>query len=238
LIIYRTNGQYDLAAGFLVRSLEEYQQIYDNFLREFRKYVAHKAVSLFLSYQHFSRNYLVDKKRQDYSVMTIGNNDLFSYDEKDLLLLNVIKENARITLLDLARELKMTPAGVKYKLRNLEKKKVILGYKLLLDFSKLGYQYFKVDLELGDLSIVSSLSQYILQHPNVIYRDITLGGSDFEFDCEFKSDLEFYQFMDELKRSFPQKIRNYSFYQAFKIYKYSYFPEEFLNSKTKKPQKA
>ncbi len=234
LIIYQTNGPHDLAAGFLVSSLEEYHQIYDKFLREFRRYVAHNTVSLFLSYQHFSRNYLIDKKRQDHNVITIGNNELFSYDEKDLLLLNIIKENARITLLDLARELKMTPAGVKYKLRNLEKQKVILGYKVLLDFSKLGYQYFKVDLELEDVTIIPSLAQYILQHPNVVYRDITLGGSDFEFDCEFKNDLDFYQFIDELKRLFPQKIRRYTFYQALKIYKYSYFPEDFLNPKAKK----
>ena len=101
----------------------------------------------------------------------------------------------------------------------------------------MGYQYFKIDLELEDLSIIPALAQYILQHPNIIYREITLGGSDFEFDGEFKNDLEFYQFMDELKKLFPQQIRHYSFYQALKIYKYSYFPEEFLNSKTKKPQK-
>jgi len=238
LIVYQTNGLHDLAAGFLVRSLVEYQQIYDTFLREFRTHVADKAISLFLTYHHFCRNYLVDKKHQDHTVITTGNREPFLYDEKDLLLLNVIKENARITLLDLAQELNMTPAGVKYKLRNLEKQKVILGYKVLLDFSKLGYQYFKVDLELEDVAIIPSLAHYILQHPHVIYRDVTLGGSDFEFDCEFKNDLEFYQFMDKLKRLFPQKIRHYTFYQALKIYKYSYFPEEFLNPKGKKqPQK-
>ncbi len=233
-IVYRSSGKHDLVIGFLVKSLVEYRQIHDLFLQKFRTHVAHQAMSIFLSYHHFCRNYLVDKKHQDHTVIITGNQEPFLYDEKDLLLLNIIKENARITLLDLARELKMTPAGVKYKLRNLEKQKVILGYKVLLDFSKLGYQYFKVDLELEDVTIIPSLDQYILQHPNAVYRDITLGGSDFEFDCEFKNDLEFYQFMDELKRLFPQKIRHYSFYQALKIYKYSYFPEEFLNTKAKK----
>ena len=236
-IVFRSSGRHDLVAGFLVKSLAEYQRIYDRFLQQFRAYVAHRFISLFLSYHHFCRNYLVDKKQQDHSVIITGNQEPFLYDEKDLQLLNIIKENARITLLDLARELKMTPAGVKYKLRGLERQKVILGYKILLDFSQLGYQYFKVDLELEDLSIIPALAQYILQHPNIIYREITLGGSDFEFDCEFKSDLEFYQFMDELKKLFPQQIRHYSFYQALKIYKYSYFPEEFLNQKIKKPQK-
>ena len=226
----------------LFKIFTEYQQIYELFLHQFRRYVAHNKIAIFLAYHHFCRNYLVDQKRQDHTMIVTGDIAPYSDDEKDLQLLNLIKENARISLLDLAQELKMTPAGVKYKLRNLEKQKIIVGYKLLIDFSKIGYQYFKVDLELEDLKIIPSLAQYILQHPNVIYRDITLGGSDFEFDCEFRNDGEFYQFMDALKIAFPQKIRQYSFYQALKIFKYSYFPEEFLSTmsnpqKTKSPQK-
>ena len=122
----------------------------------------------------------------------------------------------------------MTATGVKYKLKNLEKQQVIVAYKLLLDFSKLGYQYYKVDLELEDLSILPSLNQFIIQHPNVVYRDITVGGSDFEFDCELKSQNDFYALMDEIKALFPQKIRHYFYYKALKIYKYAYFPEDLV----------
>jgi DNA-binding Lrp family transcriptional regulator len=119
----------------------------------------------------------------------------------------------------------MTPTGVKYKLKNLEKNKVIVAYKLLLDTSKLGYEYYKVDLELEDITIIPQLTYFITHHPNVIYQDLAVSSSDFEFDCEFQSQKYFYQFMEELKSLAPQKIRNYSYYKAIKIYKYSYFPE-------------
>ena len=42
----------------------------------------------------------------------------------------------------------------------------------------LGYEYYKVDLELEDLSILPALNQFIVQHSHVIYRDIAIGGSD------------------------------------------------------------
>ncbi len=116
---------------------------------------------------------------------------------------------------------------VEKKLRNLEKNKVIVAYKLLLNTSLLGYEYYKVDLELEDLNIIPSLNQFIIQHPNIIYRDIAVGGSDFEFDGEFRSPAEFYQFIDELRALFPGKIRRYFYYKALKVYKYSYFPENF-----------
>jgi hypothetical protein len=42
-----------------------------------------------------------------------------------------------------------------------------------------------------------------------------------------KSPAEFYQFIDNLRALFPEKIRGYFYYKALKVYKYSYFPENF-----------
>lgn len=225
LTIYKIDGEYDVAVGFLVKDLHTYQQSWEAFLTKFHPYIAAKNVSVFLDYVHYHRNYLVEKKLQDYTPLSTGSFVPFEYDQKDIQLLNAIKENARITLLELAQKLKMTPTGVKYKLRNLEKNKVIVAYKLLLDTAKLGYEYYKVDLELEDISIIPALKEYITRHPNIIYRNIAVGGSDFEFDCELKSQDDFYRLMDEIKSLFPRKIRRYVYFKARKIYKYSYFPE-------------
>ncbi len=229
LTVYKTDGAYDFAVGFLVKDLISYQNIYLQFLEKFRPYISQKNVSFYLDYIHYQRNYLVEKKLQENSALSTGSFKPYSYDKKDLELLFLINENARITLLELAQKLKMTAAGVKYKLKNLEKEKVIVAYKLLLDSKKLGYQYYKVDLELEDQKIVPSLNQYIKDHPNVIYRNITVGGSDFEFDCEFSSDEEFYKFLTNLRSLFPGKIRSQFYYRALKIYKYSYFPKILLS---------
>lgn len=227
LTVYKTDGKYQLAVGFLVKDLYSYQRTYEEFLKKYRRFIAGKNVSTFLDYIHYHRNYLVEKKLHDFTSLSMGSFVPFQYDEKDILLLNTIKENARISLLELAQKLKMTPTGAKYKLRNLEKNKVIVAYKLLIDTGKLGYEYYKVDLELEDITIVPALREYITRHPNVVYRNIIVGGSDFEFDCELKSQHDFYQLMDELKSLFPQKIRRSFYYKALKIYKYSYFPEHF-----------
>ena len=119
----------------------------------------------------------------------------------------------------------MIPRAIKIE-DSLEKNKVIVAYKLLIDTGKLGYEYYKVDMELDDITIIPALQEYITRHPNIVYRNITVGGSEFEFDCEFKSQDDFYQLMNEMKSLFPQKIKRYFYYRALKIYKYSYFPEE------------
>jgi Lrp/AsnC family transcriptional regulator, leucine-responsive regulatory protein len=226
--IYGTDGKFDLALGFLVKDLNVYQKVYENFLKKYRHYIVENDFSILTEYHHYPRNYLVEKKKFNDSVLSTGSYQKYSADEKDLQLLKEISEYSRITLLELAKKLKMTATGVKYKLKNLEKSKVIVAYKLLLDIKKLGYEYYKVDLELEDINIISSLNQFIVQHPNVIYRDLAVGGSDFEFDCELKSQEDFYKLINEIKSLFPGKIRNYFYYKALKIYKYDYFPESLL----------
>lgn len=224
LTIYKTDGYYDIAVGFLVEDIHSYQSVYEKFLAKFGRYIARKNFSIFLDYIHFHRNYLVEKKLHDYTAISTGSFKPFKYDLGDIKLLNLIKENARASLLDLAKKLRITATGVKYKLKNLEKNKVIVAYKLLLDYAKLGYSYYKVDLQLEDTSIVTALNQFIINHPNVIYQNIAVGGSDFEFDCELKSQEDFYKLIEEIKTLFPKKIRNYFYYKARSIYKYSYFP--------------
>ncbi len=233
LTVYSVDGFYHMAVGFLVNELADYKAFYNEFLKHFRRYVVGDNVSFFVEYVHYPRNYLVESKMRRFTSLSVSGSKLFpsgikDLDAKDLELLSLIKEDARITLLELAAKLEMTATGAKYKLRRLEKNKVIVGYKVLLDIGKLGYDYYKVDLMLEDLSILLSLQEFILRHPNIIYQDITVGGSDFEFDGEFKSQEDFYSFMDELRSLFPGKIRSYHYYKARKIYKYSYFPESLV----------
>jgi len=230
LTVYKIDGHYDLAVGFLVKDLHIYQKCYEEFLDKYRTYVSKKSFSVFSDYIHFHRNYLAEKKDYDFNEFSTGSFIPFDYDSKDIELLNLIKEDSRRSLLELSKKLNMTAAGVKYKLRTLEKNKVIVAYKILLDLKKLGYEYYKVDLELEDISIIPSLKQYIKEHPNIIYQNVVVGGSDFEFDCELKSQHDFYKIIDEIRYLFPRKVRNYFYYKSTEIFKYTYFPD-FLEKK-------
>ncbi len=228
LTIYETDGRYSLAVGFLVKDFSRYQNIYEQFLLLFKHYVTQTNFTVFLDYVHYPRKYLAGNKKKNCTALSTGSFLPFPHDKQDLLLLHAINENARASLLELAGKLQMTPAGVKYKLKNLEKKKVIVAYKTLFDMKQLGYTYYKVDLTLNDIGIVPSLSQFILEHPNIIYRDLTVGGSDFEFDCECPSDEEFYALLDTLRSLYREKIRDVFYFRALKIYKYSYFPDNLV----------
>jgi Lrp/AsnC family leucine-responsive transcriptional regulator len=59
-------------------------------------------------------------------------------DEKDLKILNLLQENARISNAEIARQVEMAPSGVLERLRKLEERGIIKGYEVRLNTAVLG----------------------------------------------------------------------------------------------------
>jgi len=223
--VYKTEGDWDLTIGFLGKKLSEFDRFYKKIKEKYKIYIHSQNISLFRQYIQYYRNYLVDKKVRDYSSLITGEGELVKVDEIDLKLLNLISENARISLLDLSKQLKMTSMTTRYRLKGLEKERILIGYRVLLNLSKLDYEYYKIDLEIEDIKKIKLLQQFAKQHPSIIYEDRTVGGSDFEFDAELQGYDAFYSLIEELKKEFPGLIKTYRYYKAKKIFKYSFFPK-------------
>ena len=224
--VYKTEGDWDIAIGFLVKSLDEFNQVLISFQEIYKKYIHSRSTAIFTDYVEYYRNYLVEEKIRDYSSISIGKAAKIDIDQTDLEILKIISKNAKFSLIELSKISKLSSMAIIYRIKQLEKKKIILRYRALIDYSKLGYEYYKIDLDIEDIKKLKQLQNFAKQHPNITYEDRVVGGSDFEFDAELKGYEEFYKLIEEIKSKFPGVIRTYKYYKARKIYKYIYFPEE------------
>ncbi len=62
-----------------------------------------------------------------------------SLDDKDLMIINMLKENSRIPYTDIARRLGISDVAVLKRIRKLEQLGVIKKYTIVVDPKKLGY---------------------------------------------------------------------------------------------------
>ncbi len=62
-----------------------------------------------------------------------------SLDDKDLMIINMLKENSRIPYTDIARKLGISDVAVLKRIRKLEQLGVIKKYTIIVDPKKLGY---------------------------------------------------------------------------------------------------
>ena len=132
-------------------------------------------------------------------------------DETDYKILKTILKNARMKTIDIAREIKTTEMVVRYRLKNLIKKGIIIGFKPFLNVHKLGYTYFKLHLTLQNITPEKkkSIVSYVHQHPNTIHMTELVGGADLETEFQVKTNEEFYANVQDLRLKFWNIITNY-----------------------------
>lgn len=217
-------GEFNIGAVFLVKTQQELVDIWDKFNKKYHEYVYEPQICISYGLERyrlpFAKHYLKERGKTD-SVHVGGST---SIDEKDTELLRLISGNARIPLLELATKLDLTPAAVQYRLKQLIKKELILGFRPILDMEKLGYTLYKIDINLKSASEYNKLRAFAREHEDIFCLVETVGWADIEFEVYAKSIHRFYEILDEIRTRFSNDIRNYNFFMYSRIIKFRYTP--------------
>lgn len=224
-IFYRITGHYDFSFSIWVRNVWQYQKFWEEFTEKFGVYFLKYHLAVKTEYTEFTRGYLTEKDEHEkigFKVLHEGETE--ALDKLDFKILNMLSRNARTSLVELAAKTKTSVVTAGARLKDLLKKRVIVGFRVMLNYKKLGYDYYKVDLWFSDMKQKKEVMNNILAHPNVIYTEKTLVTSDFEFDLEVEDFNNFIEIMDSFEKTFPDQIKRYEYYTLIKNYKVNYLP--------------
>lgn len=93
----------------------------------------------------------------------------------------------------------------------MEEKGIILGYRIAVDFNKLGLEFFKAIIYFKSLSNEDerSLFEWMRQNPNSLYYIRSLAPWEVEFEFVVESYQQFNKIINELRKRFPHVISHY-----------------------------
>jgi len=208
--------------GLMVKGLNELNSFYKNLEKKFKEIISDKRFAIYLELYHFNRSYLYDLKEKNTIIL-----DKFEKEKIDGLdsrILKLLSKNARIPILEIATKLNLPATTIAYRIKKLEERKIILGYGLLFNFNKIDYNYYRVNLELKDISNIKKIINYCKLNKNIIYAMRTIGGSDLEIYFEFTQE-GFLRTMKEIRTEFPE-IRKWDYDILKKYHKFNYFFED------------
>lgn len=85
-------------------------------------------------------------------------------DNKDIKLLNIIQNNARISNVEIAKQLGIVPSAVLERIRKLEKNGVIQGYETRVDAGSVGrslvaYLFITTEESVGETGVATSIAR-------------------------------------------------------------------------------
>ncbi|MBU0592007.1 winged helix-turn-helix transcriptional regulator [Candidatus Micrarchaeota archaeon] len=222
-IFYRTTGNWDFTLSVWMRDIWGYEVFWNDLTERFGCYFLDYHLALKTKYTEFSRSYLYQKQDEEKKQFTIlQKTEKFDLDTTDFKILTALSKNARCSLVDTSKKCGISVVTCRSRIKSLIKKKIIIGFRAVLDYEMLGYRLFKVDIWIQNMKKKQEIMEYVLSHPNVTYVQTTIITSDIEFDIEVEGILEFTAVMDQIRKCFPNDIKRYEYYMLIENYKINY----------------
>lgn len=219
----RAEGSHQVHVGLYVKELADYKELWTIFKNRFGDYICNEYHSLFLELTYFNRDYFLNKEKSDYKKINLSKPEKIKIDDKDLKILEILSKNSREGIVDISSKIKLTPKAVILRIKKLEESGIIIGYKTKINLETIGYSHYKVDLEINESKKKEEIKAEVFALKNIIYSEITLGGSDFEFDLECANNEEFQKVLDILRGKIGKNIKTLTFYKTRKVHKINYF---------------
>ena len=112
-----------------------------------------------------------------------------------------------IPLIDLAEKLNCSSQTINYRIKNLIKSDVIQAFRVNIDYSKLGYRFFKVNIDLNDYNERGRIINYVRYNPHLIMIDKSIGYHDLELNFWVDNLTQFHDIMDDIAIKFPGSVK-------------------------------
>lgn len=220
------DGEYDLGMWVLVKSVKEMDELWISLLNKYLDYIDKRRLTIFTKVSYFPRAYILEKEKNAEEFVFITYPEEIRIDKTDLEILKLMAPNSRISILEISQKTKITPKTAASRIKQLEKNKIIVGYRVMFDLEKLGYQYFKVHINLHNKNQEkeNQLRAFIKSSPNIIYDNRVLGGDDIEIEIQAKNIQELRTLLDKIKKQFSEIIKNCKYMIFYKEHKFLFFP--------------
>lgn len=219
-------GRWDCNLTIFARDIHHFDEIHSEFIDLFGLYISEQEFNITIEVGVLQKNWNVQGQKRELRKLYFEKQQTLIVDDIDIKILNLIVDNSRLKTTEIAQKLDLTERIVKYRLTNLEKNKIILGYSFSLNYKLLKKEFFKsiVELNVCSTKLRAKIREYCKRRENIIYYVFCIGSWSLELEFAVENNNEYYEEMDKLKEAIPE-IRTYETIIFSKEYKFDWLPK-------------
>src|SRR3989344_7487923 len=203
----KVRSRWDLAVTVLARNNNQLGIILKEFQLKYSGYILEKDILLIEYTPIYSREHLVNTLKKE---LTITQSEkIIILDETDKKILKTISNNARMQIVGIVKNTKLTKDVVIYRLKKL--KELISSYRCYPNLGLIGVNLYKLILRTRNLSFEKEIAikGYCKEHKKITQFLKLVGSWDVEIEIEVEDENELYKIIDEIRKEFNDVIRDY-----------------------------
>lgn len=222
----RVHGRWDLAVFLGTREMAEVHECWDGLMGRYKNHIRAYNFSLYGPIHNFNRTFFLGKNADaEVKVRTCGIGPKEEVDALDWRIIQTFAPNVRQSNLELARKLHVAPKTVHKRIAELERRKIIRGYKIEPNLAKLGYAVYRIDIELCSTRRKKEMFEYCRAHPAIFQVQDSVGHADFEIEAVAKSQNELVALMDEMQTRFKDVVDDVTYFAYSTHHLLNYIPD-------------
>ena len=222
----KIEGFYDYSITIVAKNIIELDDFIMDIKSKFKNFIKDQSISILVYSRIFKFDKVILNKGESILKFEKYNEEQENYniDDKDRIILNEISQKANESIIDIAKNTKLSIDIIKYRMKNL--KQLVNSFRAIFDFNKLGYYQYTVLLKTYNMtkSSETKLFGWTSMHSKILYYNKRIGNFDFEITIVISNIEELNDFLKELKREFIENITSYEIVINTRLIKLDYYP--------------
>jgi|GEM_PF-818208 len=240
-LVARTIGRWNALVGVIAANNRELASIVTKVCKHATGKVADLVITTEVECTYSSLQLLGKWKPVVISTSTDADSEHSAIDELDLQILEALARDCRPSAAEIARILGSSPSTTLRRIDELERRRVILGYRVQIDYEQYGFYQYRLLLRLSDSrsSTLSDIGKFALESGVVESVSRYLGMADLDIRCYARTLTNLADFVAALRDRFHTIVTNVDIVPVFYWRRMNYFPVslEFGDAKGR-PHKA
>ncbi|MBI2079649.1 Lrp/AsnC family transcriptional regulator [Candidatus Micrarchaeota archaeon] len=199
----------------LVKNHHQLKEFLQNFKSNFGSYIADQQIHTISTVHRFNAKFFHSRSefKHDFYEDELVDTKI---DEADLKLIKILSTDARIPITELSKEIDKSPIIVRERIKKLKEKKILGSHVLALNFDKLGFSFYQLNMSLNNLYKINQIISFFDNTKKCLFAVETIG----KYDLAIELHLENTELLRKILAGFKDKFSsNINFCDVFLIYK-------------------
>jgi len=219
-------GRYDLICTFLASNPSQFNKMLRGIMEKFPEQIKNYTVLTTIVIRVFGRKYMLRNTALISEIIIGGDREPEDIDQTDMRILSELAEDARENSVKISNKLSLAPKTIINRIKRLQERKIIHGFRPLLNLQKAGYYSTLLAIRYHNISseLENELINYLKIHPYVISVVKTLGEWDIEIEIEADDEKEIRKVEVKIRQRFALLIKQIDNIPLYQSYKKTFFP--------------
>ncbi len=212
----------DLMVEFSVPNLSLFNKQHRELLHDYRSMLRIADIQVVIVKHLYERKYMA-KSTNDSQIILSGDRDVMPLNNRQKAVLQLLHQNAKEPVINIARNLNLDSKTVVSIKKQLESKRVIRKYSILLNYpnADISRRYLLLRLDYEDSDEINKVVEYAKQHKNIVELVKIIG--DYELLMVIETESLSKGVINDLRRHFS--VSDYKIIESDNLLKQCYVPE-------------